>query len=124
MLHSIVTKNCDDIALQIQKLISQEDQQASFVIDQESTKLINLDRIESQIVFWIDMRGSGLDRLRVLRDTKKLYPFCKFIWLDDDDKQALDAYAEGVDGFLLLPLDNSKVAITLGNLNIKMHSVR
>jgi hypothetical protein len=51
-----------------------------------------------------------------MRDTKKLYPFCKFIWVDDDDKQALDAYDEGVDGFLLIPLEIDKIALTLKNL--------
>ncbi len=116
MQHSIITKNCDDIAFQIERLINEEDQEAAFVSAPELSKLNNLDRSETPIILWIDMRGNEMYGLRTMRDTKALCPFCKFIWVDDDQKQALEAYAEGVDGFLLLPLKNAKIAIAIRNL--------
>jgi DNA-binding NarL/FixJ family response regulator len=116
MQHYIITKNSDDIALQIGRLVTTEDKEANFLSEQELSKQYALASSENSIVLWIDMRGSDLDGLRTMRDTKKLYPFCKFIWVDDDDKQALDAYDEGVDGFLLIPLEIDKIALTLKNL--------
>jgi DNA-binding NarL/FixJ family response regulator len=116
MQHSIITKNCDDIALQIERIILEEDQEACFVSTIGLSQLANLDRMENQIVLWIDMRGNDLDGLKTMRDKKKQFSFCKFIWVDDDEKQAVDAYAEGADGFLLIPLENAKIAITLRNL--------
>jgi len=116
MIHSIITKNWDDIVLQIEKIITEEDQEANFVQDYDQSKVNFLDGFHSPIVFWIDMRGSELDGLKTMREKKEQYPFCKCIWVDDDDKQALDAYAEGADGFLLLPLENGKIAITIRNL--------
>jgi len=117
MIHALCSERKQSFIDKMQQMISSFDQTAEFVSPLDVA--IDFDKIKDsqEIVLWVDMSDKNFNGLKVIRESKKLWPEGKFIWMDDDESAALQAFSEGVDGFLLLPMDYQKVEWVMRNIS-------
>ena len=71
-------------------------------------------------VIWAIMSDSTRTKVKHINETCMLGKKWLLVWIDSQKSNALRAFSEGADGFLLLPIDVSKVRLVLDNILWKL----
>ena len=70
-------------------------------------------------VLFIRIDDMSLAALKLTSTAKMFYPRVQIVWMSESDKHALEAFARGVDAYLLLPATRENIAETINCLHFK-----